>query len=222
MISGGELVLWRDGERDLLDMVGKYDSGFFIVYANGTLINDRTARRMAELGNISPAVSVEGFEKETDARRGKGTHRKVPAAFDILRKHGVPFGVLVTSTRDNWDVISSEDFAGFCFDEQGAVHGWLFQYMPVGRGHTVDLMVFPEGRVAMLRRMQRLVREHKVFLADFWNSGPTSCGCISAGRGGGGTSTSTGTVTSHPARSCRTRRTTSTESTRAGVTSTRH
>ncbi|MCK4356180.1 radical SAM protein, partial [Candidatus Bipolaricaulota bacterium] len=90
VISGGEPFLWRDGERDLLDMVAKHDTDFFMVYTNGTLIDDETARRMGELGNISPAVSVEGFEEETDARRGKGTHRKVLAAFDSLRRHGVP------------------------------------------------------------------------------------------------------------------------------------
>ncbi len=186
VISGGEPFLWRDGERDLLDMVAKHDSEYFLVYTNGTLIDDETARRMAELGNISPAVSVEGFEKETDARRGNGTHRKVLAAFDNLRRHGVPFGVSVTPTRDNWNVITSDAFADFYFDEQGAMYCWSFQYMPIGRGQTVDLMVSPEDRVEMLRRLQRLIRERKVFVGDFWNSGPTSRGCICAGRGSGG------------------------------------
>ncbi|MEA3409401.1 MAG: radical SAM protein, partial [Candidatus Eisenbacteria bacterium] len=186
VISGGEPFLWRDGKRDLLDMVAKHDSDYFLVYTNGTLIDDETARRMAELGNISPAVSVEGFEEETDARRGRGTHRKVLSAFENLRRHGVPFGVSVTPTRDNWEVITSDRFADFYFDEQDAMYCWSFQYMPIGRGQTVDLMVSPKDRVEMLRRLQRLVRERKVFVGDFWNSGPTSCGCISAGRSSGG------------------------------------
>ena len=185
VISGGEPFLWRDGERDLLDMVAKYDGDLFMVYTNGTLIDDVTARRMAELGNVTPAISVEGFEEETDARRGRGTYRKVLAAFENLRRYGVPFGVSATPTRSTWAVITSDRFADFYFDEQGAVYGWLFQYMPIGRGQTVDLMVPPEDRIVMLRRMQRLVRERKVFLADFWNSGPTSSGCICAGRRGG-------------------------------------
>ena len=185
VISGGEPFLWRDGERDLLDMVAKHDGDLFMVYTNGTLIDDVTARRMAELGNVTPAISVEGFEEETDARRGRGTYRKVLAAFENLRRYGVPFGVSATPTRSTWAVITSDRFADFYFDEQGAVYGWLFQYMPIGRGQTVDLMVPPEDRIVMLRRMQRLVRERKVFLADFWNSGPTSSGCICAGRRGG-------------------------------------
>ena len=185
VISGGEPFLWRDGERDLLDMVAKHDSEFFMVYTNGTLIDDETARRMAELGNISPAISVEGFEEETDARRGRGTHRKVLAAFKNLRRHGVPFGVSATPTKENWEVITSDEFVDFYFDQEGAVYCWLFQYMPIGREQSLDLMVEPENRVEMLRRTERFVRERGVFVADFWNSGPTSSGCICAGRRGG-------------------------------------
>jgi len=38
----------------------------------------------------------------------------------------------------------------------------------------------------MYRRVQRLVREKRYFIADFWNNGPLSNGCISAGRPDGG------------------------------------
>ncbi|MBD3348141.1 MAG: radical SAM protein, partial [Candidatus Eisenbacteria bacterium] len=185
VISGGEPFLWRDGGRDLVDMAARHDDDLFMVYTNGTLIDDDTARRMAELGNVTPAISVEGFEEKTDARRGRGTHMKVLAAFANLRRHGVPFGVSATPTRDTWDIITSDEFVDFYFEEQCAVYGWLFQYMPVGRGHILESMVPPRERVEMLRRMRRHVRERQVFLADFWNSGPTSCGCIAAGRRGG-------------------------------------
>jgi len=182
VISGGEPFMWRDGQRGLLDMVARHSSDLFMVYTNSTLITDDVAKRMAELGNITPAISVEGFEEETDARRGKGVYRRIMAAFENLRRHGVPFGVSATPTRNNWETIVSDRFADFYFQHEGAVYGWLFQYMPIGRGQSLDLMVPPEQRVAMLRRMQRLVRERKVFLADFWNSGTVSTGCICAGR----------------------------------------
>ncbi len=185
VLSGGEPFLWRDGDRGLLDMVAKHPSDLFMVYTNSTLITDDVARRMAELGNITPAISVEGFEEETDARRGKGTHRRIMNAFENLRKHGVPFGISATPTRHNWEIITSDDFVDFYFDQERALYGWLFQYMPIGRGQSLDLMVPPEQRVAMLRRMPHLVRERKVFLADFWNSGMASSGCISAGRTSG-------------------------------------
>jgi MoaA/NifB/PqqE/SkfB family radical SAM enzyme len=185
VISGGEPLLWRDGDIDLIDMASRHSSQFFMFYTNGTLIDRDTARRLAEAGNISPAISVEGFRKETDARRGEGVHDRILTAFDNLREFGVPFGISATAGRDNWDIITSDEFADFYFGERGALYGWVFQYMPIGRGQSIDAMVSPEDRVEMLRRIRRLVHERGVFMADFWNNGPLSSGCISAGRPGG-------------------------------------
>ena len=185
VISGGEPFLWHDGRRRLLDMVAKHPCELFMVYTNATLITDDVAKRMGELGNVTPAISVEGFEEETDARRGQSVYRRILNAFENLRRHGVPFGVSVTATNSNWETATSERFADFYFEQEGAVYGWLFQYMPIGRSQALDRMVSPPQRVEMLRRMRRLVRERKVFLADFWNSGTASAGCICAGRPGG-------------------------------------
>jgi MoaA/NifB/PqqE/SkfB family radical SAM enzyme len=185
VISGGEPMMWRDGDRTILDVIEDHPDGLFLLYTNGTLLTDEVAARMAELGNVTPAISVEGFEAETDARRGTGVHKKVMEAFERLRKHGVPFGISATPTRENWRTILSDEFVDFYFHKQGAFYGWLFQYMPIGRGQSLELMVPAEERVEMLHQTERIVREHEVFLADFWNSGHASSGCISAGREGG-------------------------------------
>jgi MoaA/NifB/PqqE/SkfB family radical SAM enzyme len=185
VLSGGEPLLWRDGGTDIVDLATRHKDEFFMFYTNGTLIDRDIASRMAETGNITPAISVEGFQIETDGRRGGGTHDRILAAFSTLREHGVPFGISATATKDNWDVITSEPFVDFYFDQQGATYGWLFQYMPIGRGQSVDAMVSPDDRVEMLRRVRRYVHERGIFYADFWNNGPISCGCISAGRPGG-------------------------------------
>ncbi|MBN1163768.1 MAG: radical SAM protein [Candidatus Krumholzibacteriota bacterium] len=185
VISGGEPFLWRDGPRGLLDIVERHPAEVFMAYTNATLITDRIAKRMGELGNITPAVSVEGFAGETDDRRGKGVHAKILQAFEFLRQHGVPFGISATPTRYNWETITSDGFIDFYFEQEGAAYGWLFQYMPIGRGQSFELVVPPPQRVEMLRRVQRIVVKRNVFLADFWNNGSLSNGCISAGRPGG-------------------------------------
>lgn len=185
VISGGEPFLWRDGDWDIVKLAARHPSDVFMVYTNGTLITDQLAARLAEVGNITPAISVEGFKVQTDARRGEGVYAKILEAFENLRNHGVPFGISATATKDNWKAITCEDFADFYFANQGAIYGWIFQYMPMGRGQTTDLVVPPEARVEMARRMWRLVRERKILIADFWNSGTVSMGCISAARPGG-------------------------------------
>ncbi len=184
-ISGGEPLAYRSGGKDLLDMAARHDDCFFQMYTNGTLIDERAAKRMAEVGNLVPAISVEGFEARTDERRGKGTFRRILAAMANLRQAGVPFGISLTGTRHNAEEILSDEFIDFFFEEQQAVFGWLFQYMPIGRSYTLDLLVTPEQRVRMWRRTWQIVRERHIMLADFWNCGTTSDGCIAAARGSG-------------------------------------
>ena len=185
VISGGEPLLWRDGDVGFVDMLTSHPDEMFMFYTNATLITDEVARRLGESGNVSPAISVEGFEAETDGRRGRGVYRQALEAMARLRKYGVPFGISATPNRHNWRVITSDEFVDFFFFEQGAIYGWYFQYMPIGRGQTLELMVPPVERLEMLRRTRRIVEEKKVFIADFWNSATGSNGCISAGRSGG-------------------------------------
>lgn len=185
VLSGGEPLAYRSDGKGVLDAVEKHRDCFFLMYTNGTLITDRVAARMAEAGNLTPALSVEGFRERTDARRGAGVFDRVLAAMARLREAGVPFGVSLTATRDNCEEILSDEFVDFFFEQQGALYGWIFHYMPIGRAITLDLMPTPQQRLWMWRRSWELIRERRIFLADFWNHGTTVEGCISAGRGGG-------------------------------------
>jgi MoaA/NifB/PqqE/SkfB family radical SAM enzyme len=185
IISGGEPFLYRSEGKGLLDIAREFNDCYFMTYTNGTLIDDEMAAKLADLGNISPAISIEGWEKETDARRGKGIFKKIETAMDALRRHGVVFGISMTATRQNAEVLLSDELLKRLFDEKGAIYAWIFQYMPIGRSSALDLMITPEQRKWMLQRESDLMFKEKRFLIDFWNGGPLSAGCISAGRAGG-------------------------------------
>ena len=185
-ISGGEPFMYRSEGKTLLDIFEKYNDMFFLVYTNGTLINEEVVQRLAKSANATPAISVEGFERETDQRRGPGTFKKILGAFERLRRAGVPFGISVTATSKNADVLLTDEFYDFYFKEQGACYMWQFQLMPIGRGKDeLDLMVGPEKRVQLYRKWEELLSEKRYCLADFWNSGVLSRGCIAYGRSGG-------------------------------------
>jgi len=185
VISGGEPFLYRSQGKGLLDMAEAHRDSFFMVYTNGTLIDEHIARRLGETGNLSPAISVEGFQGRTDQRRGAGVFQRTLQAMANLRQAGVPFGISLTATRLNAEEILSDEFIDFFFDEQQAVYGWLFQYMPIGKAYTLDLLVTPEQRLWMWERTWQIIRERKIMLADFWNCGTVSEGCIAAGAPGG-------------------------------------
>ena len=185
VISGGEPLMYKDSGKTLLDILKKHSDCYFLMYTNGTLIDDKMAKSLTSVGNITPAISVEGFKEETDARRGKGVYDKILIAMENLRNNGVPFGISVTVTKDNVKRVVDEEFIDFYFDKQGAIYGWYFHYMPIGRGYTLDLLPKPEDRVELLKEEWKLVKKKNIFLVDFWNSGTASDGCISAARGGG-------------------------------------
>jgi len=186
VISGGEPFLYRSQGKGILDLAERHPDTFFLVYTNGTLINREIAHRIAELGNVTPAISVEGFEEETDERRGDGVHRKILNTFKNLREEGVLFGLSVTATKFNSELILSPEFIDYYVDKLGAYYIWIFQYMPIGRSFSLDLMVSPEQRVEMLKKTREWMYKRELFIADFWNSATLSNGCIAAGRHDGG------------------------------------
>jgi len=176
-ISGGEPYV----RKDLLDLFNKHQDVFFLTYTNGTLIDKDLAAELGRLGNVAPAISVEGYQTETDNRRGPGVHRKVLEAMDNLRQAGVLFGISVTPSRRNSDIITTEEFFDF-YIERGALFAWLFQYIPIGRDPQPELMSTPEQR-NRLREVVREIRKTKpIFIGDFWNDGPLVGGCLAGGR----------------------------------------
>jgi len=185
-ISGGEPFTYKSEDKTLLDIYRKYNDMFFLVYTNGTIINEQIAQSMADCANVTPAISVEGFEEETDQRRGRGTFKKILETLQRLRNVGVPFGISVTATNKNAELLLKDEFYDFFFEQQGACYMWQFQLMPIGRGKDeLDLMVRPEQRLSLYRKWEKLLSEKKYCLADFWNSGVLSRGCIAYGRSGG-------------------------------------
>ena len=186
VISGGEPLAYHSQGKGILDLAEKHQDCYFQMYTNSTLITPEIARRMSDLGNVLPCISLEGWETSTDARRGKGIYQKVMDSMDLLHNSGVLFGVSLTATRQNVEEILSDEFIDFLFNKKHALLAWVFQYMPIGRSYTLDLMPTPEQRLWMWNQSWKLMREKHYFLADFWNHGTVVDGCLSGGGHGRG------------------------------------
>jgi len=176
-LSGGEPFL----RQDLLNIFSTHGDMYFQVYTNGTLIDEKLAGSLARLGNVLPLISVEGWEKETDARRGPGAFKKVLSAMTTLKEAGVLFGFSATATRENNELIISDEFVHF-LARQGCFIGWYFNYLPIGKKPDLGLMPTPEQRIFRRKRLMELRREGALVLADFWNDGAITGGCIAGDR----------------------------------------
>ena len=178
VVSGGEPFC----SEVLLKMFEKHNDMFFQVYTNGTLLDGpMVADKICKLGNIMPCISVEGYEEHTDLRRGKGTYGKIMDAMDLLKKNGAIFGFSATATRENNDLITSDEFIEHYVDK-GCFIGWYFQYIPVGREPDLNLVPTPEQRIRRGKRIRELRQRYPIILADFWNDGNLVGGCIAGGR----------------------------------------
>jgi len=178
VLSGGEPLTRRD---DLFPLIEKYSDMYFMFYTNGTLINDALADELYRLGNAGAIMSLEGFEQDTDARRGKGVFKKVMDAMDRLRERGVAFGTSLTVTSKNVEKLTSDDFFAHLADK-GVMVCWFFLFMPVGKDPDVSLMPSPEQREYLRQRGTALRAKYPIFIADFWNDAPYVGGCIAGGR----------------------------------------
>ncbi len=177
ILIGGEPFMWPP----LLDIISRHRDSQFQIYTNSSMLDDAMVERIVELGNIAPAVSIEGGREHTDARRGKGTYDKVIGAMARLRDAGVMFSYSATATRQNLDDITSDAFVDLMV-ELGAMYGWYFMYAPVGMDPDLELMLTPPERDRLRREVQRLRTEKPILLGDFWHDGILTGGCLSAGR----------------------------------------
>ena len=177
MMTGGEPFL----RQDLFDLFEKHEDMMFQVYTNGTLIDEKMIDRFVALGNVAPAISLEGLKEETDGRRGDGQFDQILRVMEELKEAGILFAVSTTQTSRNHDVLTSDAFVDFLV-EKGCILLWNFHYVPIGRNPDLSLMVTPEQRNRARERLAYFRATKPMLFVDFWNDGCLTRGCIAAGR----------------------------------------
>ena len=178
LYSGGEPMVRK---ADILKMCEAHQDCVFLAFTNGTLIDEAFADGMLKVRNFIPAISVEGFEKETDARRGEGTYRKAMQAMELLRRKKLPFGASCCYTSQNTDIIGSEAYIDDLISK-GCKFAWFFTYIPVGVDAVPDLLATAQQREFMYHQLRAFRKTKPLFTMDFWNDGEFVGGCIAGGR----------------------------------------
>lgn len=181
LMTGGEPLVRK---ADILTLARENQDCMFLAFTNATLVDEKFAKEMREVGNLTLAISIEGDVATTDARRGNGVYQKARKAMELLKKEKCMFGISVCYTRQNMDAVTSDAF----FDEMidsGVRFGMYFHYMPVGTGADTEMMLTPSQREEIYHRI-RNARKSKggkpMFLMDFQNDGEFVGGCIAGGR----------------------------------------
>ena len=181
VLTGGEPLVRR---KDVIWLAEKHDDCAFHIFTNGTLIDDDFAKEVQRVGNISFAISIEGSEETTDDRRGDGVYQSVMNAFDTLHKYGLLYGVSVCYTSKNYKAVTTDEFLNMLVDK-GVILAWYFHYMPVGKDASTDLLLTPEQRAYMVKRVRGVRMKDcdiPLFTLDFQNDAEFVGGCIAGGK----------------------------------------
>ncbi|NSW91476.1 MAG: radical SAM protein [Firmicutes bacterium] len=178
IFSGGEPLLRK---KDLIRLAENHNECIFLAFTNATLVDEEFADELERVGNFFLAISIEGFEEETDMRRGKGTFKKVMNAMDLLKERGLGFGFSTCYHAKNTELVGSDEYIDLMI-EKGCLFGWYFTYIPLGKNAALNLLATPAQRKYMYHRVRELREKKPLFLIDFWNDGEFIGGCIAGGR----------------------------------------
>lgn len=181
MFTGGEPLIKK---QEILRLCEENPDCAFLAYTNATLIDDDFCREVLRVGNLAFAISVEGTEESTDARRGSGSYQKAIKAMKLLKKYGCLFGMSVCYTSENVSFVTSDDFLDTMIS-LGVKFGLYFSFMPVGHDAPVELIPTPQQREHMykwLRKTRNGESGKPLFVMDFQDDGEYVGGCIAGGR----------------------------------------
>jgi MoaA/NifB/PqqE/SkfB family radical SAM enzyme len=176
--TGGEPLVRK---KDIIKICEKHPDCEFLAFTNSTLIDDEFIEDMKRVKNFVPAISIEGSEFTTDARRGDGVYNKVISAMDKLKENRLPFGISCCYTSMNYEAITSDEFIDKMIDK-GALFAWFFHFMPVGKSTGTELLLKPEQRKHVYKQIRKFRSTKPLFLLDFQNDAEYVGGCIAGGR----------------------------------------
>ncbi|MBI9094738.1 MAG: hypothetical protein JEY71_07640 [Sphaerochaeta sp.] len=93
----------------------------------------------------------------------------------------MPFGFSTCYHANNTEYVGSDEFIQLMISK-GALFGWYFTYIPVGKDAPLSLVASPAQRSYMLKRVREIRAQRPLFVLDFWNDGNYVDGCIAGGR----------------------------------------
>lgn len=177
LIAGGEPFL-RD---DLLKHLGGLPEILFPIFTNGTHIDEQAIHTLEENRNLIPVISIEGYELDTDARRGKGIYQTVLNCMDTLNQKKIFFGTSITVTSENFDLVTSAEFVSH-FIQKGCKSFLYVEYVPVD-GKTEQLEISSSQRLKLEKILVKLREDHPSLFISFPGDENQFGGCLSSGRG---------------------------------------
>lgn len=165
-LLGGEPMMYKG----IWDVFKRHRDCYFQVITNGMSFTEQNARRIADFGNVTPLISVDGLKQNNDERRGEGVYAAVESGLRELKKQKVFYGVATTVTSKNLEETLCDEYIQH-FIDRGAMYIWYYVYRPVGEHSYPMYCLSEEQLVEMRKRLLKLRRRHPMLIIDtYWTA----------------------------------------------------
>ena len=127
-ILGGEPLMYKG----LISIFQRHHDCYFQLFTNGTLLTEEVAFQLRKAGNVTPLISIEGLEEESDRRRqANEVYQRTLRGVRACRKAGLIFGIAASICKNNYDeLVSCKHIERVA--HEGAAYLWYYIYRPVG------------------------------------------------------------------------------------------
>lgn len=177
LLAGGEPFLYNE----LLSITALFPKILFPVFTNGLPLNQSHIEDLKKQRHVVPVISLEGFKESTDKRRGEGVYKRVSACIDLLSRNTIFFGISLTITRNNFQLLTSNTFIR-SFMHKGCRLFFFIEYIPISSG-TENLQLTNSQRTHIVELMELFRKKYTALFIAFPGDEEKFGGCLSSGRG---------------------------------------
>jgi len=177
MLAGGEPFT----RPELLNLTREFPDIVFPLFTNGLLLGAETVEELKRQRHVIPVISLEGFELETDTRRGAGVYERVRHVIARLEANDIFFGVSLTVSRLNFPGLARGEFLDMLCDS-GCRMFIFVEFTPVSEG-TEELCLTREQKQELETVKRRFRQRRQSVVIGFPGDEEQYGGCLAAGRG---------------------------------------
>jgi MoaA/NifB/PqqE/SkfB family radical SAM enzyme len=172
-ILGGEPFM----HPQLLDLLAGHPDCYFQVFTNGQLITEKTAKRLREIGNVTPLISIEGREITSDERRGKKeVFTRTLRGLDNCLREGLLTGVATSVCQSNIEELLTESWLRELI-KRGVHYTWYHTYRPVGPKPNFSLALRPDQLVRVRKFVTEMRAKVPIAIIDAYYDGEGQALC---------------------------------------------
>jgi MoaA/NifB/PqqE/SkfB family radical SAM enzyme len=166
-ILGGEPFM----HPELPDLLAEHPDAYFQVFTNGQFITEKVARKLRQIGNATPLISIEGREVTSDDRRGKKeVFNRTVRGLENALKERLLTGVATSVCQSNISELCTESWLRELIS-RGVHYVWFHTYRPVGPKMNQQLALRPEQLVNVRRFIVEMRARVPIGIVDAYYDG---------------------------------------------------